>query len=270
MSKFILPALFAALLLGCAKSPYQATNKLYKKQANAYAKLLRQYPLKDSAGLISAPDWVGTTNFSLRKPNFVVIHHTAQDSCAQTLRTFTLQRTQVSAHYVICEDGTVHHMLNDYLRAWHAGSGRWGNVTDLNSCSIGIELDNNGREPFPPAQMEALYALLARLKNAHSIPDANFIGHADLAPRRKNDPSVFFDWKTMAEKGFGQWYGDTTRVTVPKDFNPMHALRIVGYELKDTASVIATFKRKYLGQENSRTLNDNDKKVLYLLMQKGM
>jgi N-acetylmuramoyl-L-alanine amidase len=257
-------------LLGCAKSPYHTTNKLYKKQADAYAKLLRQYPLRDSVGLLTPAYWVGTTNFGLRKPNFVVIHHTAQDSCAQTLRTFTLQRTQVSAHYVICEDGTVHHMLNDYLRGWHAGGGSWGGTTDLNSTSIGIELDNNGREPFPAAQMEALYSLLARLKNAYGIPEANFIGHADLAPRRKNDPSVFFDWKTMAEKGFGQWYGDTTQVAVPKDFNPMLALRIIGYNLQDTSAVIATFKRKYLGQENSRQLNNNDKKVLYLLMLKAL
>ena len=82
---------------------------------------MREYPVKDSAGYQYADNWVGTTNFSIRRPNFVIIHHTAQDSCEQTLRTFTLPRTSVSAHYVICEDGTVHHMLNDLLRAHHAG-----------------------------------------------------------------------------------------------------------------------------------------------------
>jgi N-acetylmuramoyl-L-alanine amidase len=97
-------------------------------------------------GIVS--EWVGTVNFNLRKPNFVILHHTAQDSVQQTLKTFTLKQTNVSAHYVIARDGKVIHMLNDYLRAWHAGNGSWGRDTDINSSSIGIELDNNGFEPF--------------------------------------------------------------------------------------------------------------------------
>src|SRR3954462_773598 len=133
------------ILCNCNRRPYVATNKSHKKQAKAYAKLIKQTPPKDS--LPKAP-WVGTTNFNLRKPNFVIIHHTAQNSCEETLKTFTLPRTQVSAHYVICEDGTIHHMLNDYFRAWQAGVSKWGNNTDINSSSIGIEIDNNGTEPF--------------------------------------------------------------------------------------------------------------------------
>src|SRR4249920_3688436 len=89
--------------LSCAKQPYASSNKLYKKQAKGLAEIIKQYPLQDSFGIAQ---FVGTTNFNLRKPNFVIIHHTAQNSCAQTLATFTLQRTQVSAHYVICKDGT--------------------------------------------------------------------------------------------------------------------------------------------------------------------
>ena len=114
------------------------------------------YPLKDSAGLSYADQWVGTTNFSIRKPNFVILHHTAQNSCDQTLKTFTLERTEVSAHYVICRDGTVYHMLNDLLRAHHAGVSKWGNNSDINSSSIGIEIDNNGSEPFTDAQINSL------------------------------------------------------------------------------------------------------------------
>jgi N-acetylmuramoyl-L-alanine amidase len=152
----------AAFVLSCSQSKYVATNKIYKKQVNEYAKLLREYPVKDSAGLPFAADWVGTTNLSMRRPNFVIIHHTAQNSCEQTLQTFTLSRTQVSAHYVICKDGTVHHMLNDLLRAHHAGVSKWGNTTDLNSSSIGIELDNNGFESFSEAQMNSLVTLLEK------------------------------------------------------------------------------------------------------------
>ena len=82
-------------------------------------------------------------------------------------------------------------MLNDYLRAWHAGVAKWGNLTDVNSSSLGIELDNNGNEPFPDAQINSLLELLGRLKKDYSIPTANFIGHADIAPRRKPDPNAF-------------------------------------------------------------------------------
>jgi len=132
--------------LACSRNAYKSTNKVYKKQAKEYAKLLQQYPLNDSIN--NAPFFAGTTNFSVRRPNYVIIHHTAQNSCDQTLKTFTLTRTQVSSHYVVCRDGIVFHMLNDYFRAHHAGVSRWGNNTDINSSSIGIEVDNNGSEPF--------------------------------------------------------------------------------------------------------------------------
>src|ERR1700750_3129649 len=130
--------IFLALLIvavaSCSPNPYRATNKLYKKQAKELSKQIRQYPLQELVlDSVKSPGiFVGTTNFNLRKPNFVIIHHTAQDSCGQTLRTFTLERTKVSAHYVICKDGTVYHMLNDYLRAWQAGLSKWGNTTDIN------------------------------------------------------------------------------------------------------------------------------------------
>src|SRR5215212_11635675 len=186
MKQFILTSFICLCSLfsfyNCNRSPYAATNKSYKKQAKAYSKIIRQTPPKDSLSMAS---WVGTTNFNMRKPNFVIIHHTAQNSCEQTLKTFTTPKTQVSAHYVICKDGTIHHMLNDYLRAWHGGVAKWGNNTDINSSSIGIEIDNNGFEVFTDQQINSLLTLLSSLKKAYSIPTANFIGHADIAPTRK-------------------------------------------------------------------------------------
>ena len=167
--------LFMLVCISCARNPYASTNKIYKHQAKEFAELIKKYPIEDS---FSTTKFVGTTNFNLRKPNFVIIHHTAQNSCEQTLNTFTIQRTQVSAHYVICKDGTIHHMLNDYLRAWHAGISRWGNDLDINSSSIGIELDNNGFEFFTDAQMHSLLQLLTALKKQYNIPTANFIGHS--------------------------------------------------------------------------------------------
>src|ERR1700741_4159471 len=145
--------LFVAVIIiahGCATNPYKKSNKAYKKQSKAFSKILATYPLEDSVR--NEPYFIGTTNFNLRKPNFVILHHTAQNSCDQTLAAFTTVKSQVSAHYLICKDGTVHHLLNDYLRAWQAGVSKWGAATDINSVSIGIEIDNSGFEPFTDAQ----------------------------------------------------------------------------------------------------------------------
>ena len=206
----VLFLLLAGLVAACSSNPYAATNRAHKKQVKAYAKALRTFPAvnPEEETLQQGDYWVGTTNFSMRRPNYVVIHHTAQDSTGETLKTFTEPATQVSAHYVIGKDGKVYHMLHDYLRAWHAGAGKWGNNTDLNSSSIGIELDNNGTEPFTEAQINSLLKVLAILKKTHSIPTANFIGHSDIAPVRKVDPNPTFPWKRLAENGYGLWYDE--------------------------------------------------------------
>jgi N-acetylmuramoyl-L-alanine amidase len=253
------------IIYSCSQGKYSGTNKSYRKQVKEYAKLLQEYPVKDSAGLPYTSDWVGTTNFSMRRPNYVIIHHTAQNSCEQTLQTFTLPRTQVSSHYVICKDGTVHHMLNDLLRGHHAGVSKWGNTTDLNSSSVGIELDNNGFEPFAEAQMNSLLILLERLKKAYSIPSSNFIGHGDIAPTRKNDPNWRFQWKLLSE--FGHWYDDTTNIVLPVGFNHLQALRVVGFDMKDTNAAIIGFKRHWL-QDTTKGLNTGQLKVLYQLSKK--
>jgi N-acetylmuramoyl-L-alanine amidase len=258
------------VLYSCAPKPYAATNKQYKKQAKELAKNISAIP-KDSllADSMKIPaDWVGTINFGLRKPNAVIIHHTAQKSCEQTLKTFTLERTQVSAHYVICKDGTLHHMLNDYLRAWHAGAGKWGGQTDINSSSIGIEIDNDGTEIFTEAQMNCLLGLLANLKKTYAIPTANFIGHGDIAPTRKVDPNVNFPWKNLADSGFGLWYSDTTGIEVPVDFNTSYALRIVGYDISNLAAATQAFRRHFLTVEKAGEFTEPEKKVLFVLMKK--
>ena len=268
-SSFIIVLVTLILFPGCAPNPYKATNRQYKKQVKELSKIIRQYPLKpiQSDSLLLPGYFVGTTNFNLRKPNFVIIHHTAQNSCPQTLRTFTLPRTQVSAHYVICKDGTVYQMLNDYLRAWHAGVSKWGNLTDVNSLSIGIELDNDGFEPFTQPQIQNLLVLLDTLKKRYTIPAANFIGHGDIAPTRKNDPNVNFPWKQLSERGFGLWYNDTTGIAVPEHFNYLQALRIVGYDLKDTSAAIIAFKRHFV-QDTTSGLREPDKKILYSISKK--
>jgi N-acetylmuramoyl-L-alanine amidase len=253
------------LLSGCTVNPYKSTNKIYKKQAREYAHVINQTPLTTGADSVpAAPYWVGTINFNLRKPNFVIIHHTAQNSCPQTLQTFTVTPSQVSAHYVICKDGTVHHMLNDYLRAWQAGVSKWGNITDVNSISVGIELDNNGFEPFPDPQINSLLHLLARLKATYNIPAANFIAHGDIAPTRRNDPNSRFPWKELADKGFGLWYKDTTGISVPDGFSSLTALRLIGYDIRDSSAAARAFKRHF-EQDTIRCWGEPEEKILYSL-----
>jgi N-acetylmuramoyl-L-alanine amidase len=143
-------------------------------------------------------------------------------------------------------------------------------VQDINSVSIGIELDNDGTEPFKEPQINSLLLLLERLKRAHGIPAANFIGHADIAPTRKNDPNVTFDWQLLSQKGFGIWYDDTTGVQLPLHFNTLQALRIVGYDVRDSTAAVTAFKRKFLKQDKSKVMTEGDKKILLKVMQKSM
>jgi N-acetylmuramoyl-L-alanine amidase len=277
----ILAALSLLATAGCVRNPYAATNKVYKRQTRELAQQLRAQPALAADSLPPAPYWAGTVNFNLRKPNYVIIHHTAQHSTEQTLKTFTLTKTQVSAHYVIGRDGQTFHMLNDYLRAWHGGAARWGNVTDINSVSIGIELDNDGTEPFQEAQLRSLLTVLGSLKKTYSIPAANFIGHGDIAPTRKNDPSALFPWQRLAARGFGLWYDaavltDTTAAPFATDslgltlpgLTPREALRIIGYDTQDLPAAIAAFKRHFVPREPGAELTELDRRILFNLYRK--
>lgn len=259
---FIPLLLWSILVLGCSTKPYKAANKFYKKQTKQYANILKAYPLKDSSA-----SFVGTVNFTMRTPNFVIIHHTAQKSCEQTLKTFTTPISKVSSHYVICESGTVFHMLNDMLRAHHAGVSKWGTLTDLNSCSIGIEIDNDGKEPFTDAQINSLLVLLKKLKETYNIPTTNFLGHADVAPGRKVDPSRYFPWKKLAEEGYGYWY-DTTNVMVKPDFDALSGLRTIGYNIANPQAAIRSYKIHFNSQDTTDILTDADAKIITSLMEK--
>ncbi|MFT4092567.1 MAG: N-acetylmuramoyl-L-alanine amidase [Niabella sp.] len=239
----------------------------YEKNIDVIAGQLTQNPSQKKNPAVNS-QWYASVNFNIRKPNFVVLHHTAQNSVDQTLFTFSISRTGTSAHYVIGRDGVAYQLLNDYVRAWHAGSSKWGNITDMNSCSLGIEMDNNGEEPFSDAQITALIKLLGYLKDQYDIPQANFIAHSDIAPERKSDPSKYFPWKRLADAGFGYWYDANNLQTPPADFNALLALRVIGYDIRDQAAAIKKFKLHYVQNDISPTLTDYDKKVLYSIYRK--
>lgn len=267
---FVISAIIMASCSPKVTSPFVETNKKYATTTDSLVAVLQQEnpaTLTDSLGAAIPSDWVGTVNFNLRKPNYVILHYTAQDSVGQTLRTFTLVRPQVSAHYVIGKNGRVVHMLNDYLRAWHAGISKWGNVTDMNSCSIGIEIDNKGNEPFAPAQVKSLLLLLAQLKKMYNIPAANFVGHQDIAPARKTDPGIYFPWMLLAQKGFGLW-PDVAMMPAPENFDSTTALRIIGYDTSNLPAAIVAFKRHFIQNDETPILTECDMDVLYNVYRK--
>ncbi|TCV11856.1 N-acetylmuramoyl-L-alanine amidase [Sphingobacterium alimentarium] len=266
-----LPFLLAtAFIASCGGGKYAATEKVYKKKAKDFAALYREAPVNSQLEKINSTDkeWIGSINFGVRKPNYVMIHHTAQDSLGQTVKTFHSARAGVSSHYVIGRDGKIVQMVNDLYRGHHAGAGKWGNDTDLNSSSIGIELDNNGlTDPWPEVQIEALINLLQYLKDSYKIPQANFIGHMDYAPSRKNDPSRF-PWKKLADKGFGYWYDDYLEMP-PANFDVRLALRVIGYDVKNLDAAIKGFKHHYIQQDTqTANLTENDLKILYSIFKK--
>jgi N-acetylmuramoyl-L-alanine amidase len=266
-----LAVIFLAIVSACSpKGPYALTNKVYTHQTDSFLHIIKleQPPLLiDSTGMRVPTNWVGTVNFGMRKPNYVIIHYTAQDSIQETLKTFTLKRTAVSAHYVVAKNGVVYHMVSDYLRANQAGLGKWGSITDMNSCSIGIEIDNNGFEPYNPVQINSLLALLAKLKKDYAIPQANFIGHQDWAPKRKPDPGPLFPWKIMAAHGFSFWSDDILELA-PDNFDYLTALRLIGYDISTPKDAIVAFKRHFVQSDITPTMTQLDLNILYNVSKK--
>jgi N-acetylmuramoyl-L-alanine amidase len=182
--------------------------------------------------------WRASPNFDQRRPNLVILHHTSDDTVEEAMATLTAPARKVSAHYLVGRTGEIFQLVDERARAWHAGVSYWGGQTDINSTSIGIELDNNGFEPYPEAQIAALLALLADLKARYSIPAANFVGHGDVAPGRKDDPNGFFPWKRLAESGFGLWC-DVPDPVAPESFDIPTALMALGYNPANPSSLAA-------------------------------
>ncbi|MEO8885483.1 MAG: N-acetylmuramoyl-L-alanine amidase [Mucilaginibacter sp.] len=246
------------------------TQQFYTVKKDSLLNIVEQeqpLTLLDSLGVPIPSAWAGTVNFGIRRPNYVIIHFTGQDSIQQTLKTFSLLSTEVSAHYVVGKDGKIYHLVNDYMRSNHAGVGKWGSVTDMNSCSLGIEIDNNGTEPFTDAEVKSLLALLDYLKRTYNIPTANFIGHEDFAPKRKPDPGPLFPWKLLAQKGFGYWQDDVLE-PAPANFDPAIALRLIGYDTSDLNAAIIAFKRHFVQTDISPILSPQDLNVLYNVYKK--
>lgn len=207
---------------------------------------------------------VPSPNFDARRPNYVILHQTSNDDADRALATLTNSERKVSAHYLIGRDGTVYQLVDETARAWHAGVSSWGGNTDLNSASIGIELDNDGAEPFAEPQIERLLQVLHDLKERYRIPRANFLGHGDVAPTRKVDPSALFPWARLAAEGFGLWCAQP----VAADANIGDAtvgLRLLGYDTADPAAALTAFRRHFLGFDSDAEPGAEDLAMLACL-----
>lgn len=192
--------------------------------------------------------WAPSPNYNERAPFLIVIHFTQEDSLQQALRTLRTHNSEgrVSAHYLIGRDGHIYQLVADNKRAWHAGHGRWGTITDVNSAALGIELDNNGNEPFPPGQIQSLIRLLTDLTGRWHIPRTQIIGHEDLAPARRSDPGQYFPWRELAAQGFGLW-PDGELSQPPPGFDPWLALAALGYPLGNRGAAVHAFHNHYRG-----------------------
>ncbi|WP_284323946.1 N-acetylmuramoyl-L-alanine amidase [Cypionkella aquatica] len=171
----------------------------------------------------------------------IVIHYTAMASCAEARARLCDPAFEVSSHWLISEAGKSEALVDEAARAWHAGAGAWAGLSDINSHSIGIELANNGRQPFAEPQMATLETLLAGIMARWTIPAHRVIAHSDMAPSRKGDPGARFDWQRLALQGLSIWPQAAT--ADPQAFLP--ALRRFGYPAAPAADLLTAFRLRF-------------------------
>ena len=175
------------------------------------------------------------------RPSLVVLHATCMDSHDAALARLCDPAAEVSAHYLISPTGAICALVDETMRAWHAGAGAWGGVSDVNSASIGIELVNTGAQPFAASQITALGAVLDGIRARWAIPPQGVIAHSDMAPGRKSDPGARFDWRGLARMGHAIW------PDAPGDPGaPLGAsLTRIGYPQGDPAARLAAFRLRF-------------------------
>jgi AmpD protein len=102
---------------------------------------------------------------------------------------------RVSSHLLIRRDGELVQYVPFHRRAWHAGPSSWQGRERCNDFSIGIELEGTDHDPYESAQYAMLGRVIAVLCRAYpSLSPDRVVGHSDIAPGRKTDPGVSFDW----------------------------------------------------------------------------
>lgn len=187
-------------------------------------------------------------NFGPRRdgltPALIVLHYTAMASADAALARMCDPGPEVSAHYLIARTGETYRLVEEDMRAWHAGAGRWGGAQDINSRSIGIELDNDGASPFSEPLMAALETLLAGIRQRHGIKVQGVIAHSDFAPARKSDPGRRFDWRRLALGGHAVW--PTAGEGAGGEAEFLSAARLFGYPVEEGFErVLEAFRQRF-------------------------
>jgi N-acetylmuramoyl-L-alanine amidase len=199
------------------------------------------------------------------RPDLIVLHYTGMPTAESALALLTDPGGEVSCHYFVWENGEIAQLVPERMRAWHAGIGRWGGVSDLNSASIGVEIVNPGHDgglpAFPQAQIDATIALVRNIAARRAIRPERVLAHSDLAPARKRDPGERFPWDALARAGVGHWVepapiADGPRLGPSQEGPPVRALQAMlalygyGVELtgvydEPTRAVVAAFQRHF-------------------------
>lgn len=202
-----------------------------------------------SAAQVAGARWHPSPNFGPRRggvtPSLIVLHYTGMSDAQAALERLCDPSAEVSAHYMIDRDGALVQMVREEDRAWHAGAGAWQGLDDVNSRSIGVELVNDGFQPFPLPQMKALEGVLAGLLARWCIHPVDVIAHSDMAPDRKEDPGPRFDWRSLARQGLAIWPdrmgADGFGAEQPLDAN----LDAIGYPQAEAEKRLQAFRFRF-------------------------
>ncbi|MXO62490.1 N-acetylmuramoyl-L-alanine amidase [Qipengyuania oceanensis] len=202
----------------------------------------------------------------------VVLHYTEMKPVETAIDKMCDPQAKVSAHYCITEEGEVVRLVPEEKRAWHAGLSYWRGHKDVNSASIGIELDHPGHDGgyrgFADAQFEALVPLVARIVKHYDIPRANVVGHSDVAPARKIDPGELFPWDRLAEYGLCLPRPDKLELGDPFDNDAAFylALERFGYDITDGFKAVEAFQRRWRPEKIDGQIDGQIRAILYQLL----
>lgn len=216
-----------------------------------------------------ADDWCPSATYDERRegrlPDLLLMHYTGMTSAQAAIKRLCATDVEASAHYLIDVDGRITQMVCEAERGWHAGKSVWAGETDINSCSIGIEIHNPGHEfgyvDYPEAQMQAVEALSLEILSRHAIPPERVLAHSDIAPNRKQDPGERFDWQRLHAKGIGHWvppeplgddqglgWGDADEEVLAFQealASYGYGIPVTGFYDKDTEIVVTAFQRHF-------------------------
>lgn len=222
-------------------------------------------------------NWRPSPNFNERRVpegkapvRRVILHYTGMEDAEAALSLLCSEAGGVSCHYFVHEDGEVWQMVHEEHRAWHAGKSLWRGEDDLNSSSVGIEIQNPGHEwgyrPFPPAQIESVVRLVGEIAARHKIDRADVIGHSDIAPTRKDDPGEFFPWDILARRHLAlarpkklladPCWGDGAFAL---------ALERFGYDIADLPAATRAFQRRFRPEGVDGIVDGETRAILFTL-----